>query len=176
MRLHGTSIPSPVCLAAAGLLLVSTGSVQADDLEISIQVQTGDGEKEGEKVKTTKTRKQPSAEEPSPRPVFKVKRNEQVQVRWKAKHHGKSETLKNVLVHFYVDEEKKAGQKRPPKLGKDVIHEGALTLDFKPGNKATGRFRLKIPQAGAYLIRVETRNLLDQHGHEHYAALDLVVE
>ena len=47
-------------------------------------------------------------------------------------------------------------------------------MDFKPGNSASGTFSLAIDQPGTYLVRVETRNLLDQHGHDYYVAIDLV--
>ena len=49
-------------------------------------------------------------------------------------------------------------------------------MDFEPADKASGQFTLAIPESGSYLIRIETQGMLDAHGHEHYAALDLIVD
>ena len=59
---------------------------------------------------------------------------------------------------------------------KDPLQESALWMDFKPGSMATGKFSVAIAEPGAYLLRVETREMLATHGHEHYAALDLICE
>ena len=40
--------------------------------------------------------------------------------------------------------------------------------------KAGARTRVKIDRPGVYLVRIETRNT--QSDHEHFAAIDLVVE
>ena len=52
--------------------------------------------------------------------------------------------------------------------------ETAFDMDFKPGAKAGQRNTLRIDTPGVYLIRVETRET--QSDHEHFAAIDLVVE
>ncbi len=82
-------------------------------------------------------------------------------------------TLENVVVHFYVAQQTKVGQKELPDLKGDVVTESAFEMDFKPGSKAGQRTKLKIDTPGVYLIRVETRNT--QSDHEHFSAIDLVV-
>ncbi len=52
--------------------------------------------------------------------------------------------------------------------------ETAFEMDFKPGAKAGARTTFKVDAPGAYLIRVETKQT--QSDHEHFAAIDLVVE
>ncbi len=47
-------------------------------------------------------------------------------------------------------------------------------MDFKPGAKAGARNTLKVDKPGAYLVRVESRQT--DSDHEHFAAVDLVVE
>jgi hypothetical protein len=47
-------------------------------------------------------------------------------------------------------------------------------MDFKPGAKAGARNSFKVDKPGVYLIRVESRQT--QSDHEHFAAVDLVVE
>ena len=52
--------------------------------------------------------------------------------------------------------------------------ETAFDMDFKPGGKAGGRNTVRIDSPGAYLIRVESRQTGSDH--EHFAAIDLVIE
>lgn len=79
-------------------------------------------------------------------------------------------------MHFFVVKIDKIGQGTVPKLDKHVAHEGVLAMDFKPNEKASGEFTLTIPKSGSYLVRVETIGTLRPHGHEHYAAIDLLIE
>ena len=85
-------------------------------------------------------------------------------------------TLANVVVHFYVAKQEKAGQPATPDLGVEanVVFESAIEMDFKPGAKAGARNTLKIDKPGAYLVRIESRQTGSDH--EHFAAVDLVVE
>ena len=110
----------------------------------------------------------------NPRPVLKVKPNEPVRIQYMLTNVYPHKTLENVVVHFFVVREEKAGQKEIPDLKGEVVLESAFDMDFKPGGKAGQRTTLKIDEPGAYLIRVETRNT--QSDHEHFAAIDLVVE
>jgi hypothetical protein len=111
----------------------------------------------------------------NPRPVLKAKVNEPVRIQYLLTNVYPHKTLENVVVHFFVVRQKKAGQKEIPDLkGDGVVLESAFDMDFKPGGKAGQWTRLKIDTPGAYLIRVETRNT--QSDHEHFSAVDLVVE
>ncbi len=49
-------------------------------------------------------------------------------------------------------------------------------MDFKPSDSVSGEFTIRIHEAGSYLVRVETIGMVSEHGHDHYAALDIVVE
>lgn len=161
-------------LAAATLTVFSVGrpdTASADNFKMSVQV------RQGQRQLTTRfTRQQPAPKKQPPRLIFKIASGKKLQVRWSATNTGTSETEKNVLVHFFVVQEEKPGQPKVPPLGKDVEHEGAITVDFKPGDRAGGEFTVTPDKPGSYLIRVETIGLANSHGHEHYAALDLVVE
>ena len=69
----------------------------------------------------------------------------------------------------------KAGQKDLPDLtGDDVVLESAFEMDFKPGAKAGQKNTLRIDKPGVYLVRVETRQT--NSDHEHFSAIDLVIE
>jgi hypothetical protein len=109
----------------------------------------------------------------NPRPVFKVRPDEPVKVQFLLTNVYPHKTLENVVVHFFVVRQEKAGQKEIPDLKGDVVLESAFDMDFKPGGKAGQRTTFKIAEPGAYLIRVETCNT--QSDHEHFAAIDLIV-
>jgi hypothetical protein len=47
-------------------------------------------------------------------------------------------------------------------------------MDFKPDGRVGLRQRVRIDQPGAYLVRVES--VQSDSDHEHFAALDLVIE
>ena len=107
--------------------------------------------------------------------MVEVRRNAPVVLSWHAVNTGKTDSFEDVLVHFFVVEEKAIGQADVPKLSAGVVFEGALTMDFKPRDKADWRASFKIPEAGNYLVRVETIGMAAKHGHEHFAAMDLLV-
>jgi hypothetical protein len=157
-----TLVASFVALAGAA------PKATASDIEISIEVAAG-----AQLVRTTQTEIEPSQKKPHPRHACHLKAHEPFVVSWKATNVGKSETFKDVTIHCVVAAEKAPGQLAVPSL-RDPIEESALWMDFKPGRSATGRFSLAIDEPGAYLLRVETREMLQTHGHEHYAALDLI--
>jgi hypothetical protein len=150
--------------------VLTTAAAAASDFEIRVSVKS-----EGRETRTERTDESPSRGRSQPRPLMEVGRNATVVLSWRAENTGKAETFEDVLVHFFVVEERKAGQAAIPKLSAGVVYEGALTMDFRPHEKADWQMTLKIPDAGSYLVRVETIGLESKHGHEHFAALDLVV-
>ncbi|MDR3638455.1 MAG: hypothetical protein P4L84_31920 [Isosphaeraceae bacterium] len=116
----------------------------------------------------------PPASGKNPRPVVHAKVNEPIKVQWMFTNVYPHKTLENVVVHFYVARQEKVGQKEIPELGEDVVQESAFEMDFKPGAKAGQRNTFKIDAPGAYLVRVESRQTGSDH--EHFAAIDLVIE
>lgn len=158
-------------LLALALGRVLTATPAATDFEIGVEVKAGD-----RLVQTDHTEQAPSPEKPPPRPVMEQATNEPISVSWHAENTSKSKLFEDVLVHFFVVRETEVGQAEIPKLDKGVIYEGALTMDFNPGESADWQFALKIREAGNYLLRVETIGMLDQYGHEYYSAMDLAVK
>jgi hypothetical protein len=110
----------------------------------------------------------------NPRPVVKAKVGDPIKIQWTFINVYPHKTLENVVVHFFVAREAKAGQKELPELTDQVVLETAFDMDFKPGGKAGQRNTLHINEPGVYLIRVESGKT--QSDHEHFAAIDLVVE
>jgi hypothetical protein len=162
---------SPAFLGLALGCVLTTATAGASDFEIRASIKS-----DGRETQTERTNQSPSQNRTLPRPVMEVDRNTAVLFSWHAENTGKSETFEDVLVHFFVVEEKKTGQIQVPKLSAGVVYEGALTMDFRPRDKANWQMTLKIPDAGSYLVRVETIGMPAKHGHEHFAAMDLVVK
>ncbi|GAC1473242.1 MAG: hypothetical protein NVSMB9_21530 [Isosphaeraceae bacterium] len=110
----------------------------------------------------------------NPRPVLKAKAGQAIKVQWMLTNVYPNKTLENVVVHFFIAKEEKAGQKGLPDLRGDVVVESAFEMDFKPGAKAGQRSTIRIDEPGVYLVRVETRQT--NSDHEHFSAVDLVIE
>ena len=116
----------------------------------------------------------PPASGKNPRPVLKVKAGEPVKVQFMLTNVYPHKTLENVVVHFFVAREAKIGAKELPDLNGETVLESAFEMDFKPGAKAGQKNTLRISTPGVYLVRVETRQT--NSDHEHFSAIDLVVE
>jgi hypothetical protein len=100
-----------------------------------------------------------------------------VKVKWVLTNSHAKDSFKDVVVHFFAVKEDEAGQKVVPQLGKSVTVESASTVDFRPGDKTRAELTFTIDTPGAYLLRLETIGAaIDPGGHEHYAALDVVVQ
>ena len=116
----------------------------------------------------------PPARGKNPRPVLKVKAGDPIKVNWMLTNVYPHKTLENVVVHFFVVKVDKVGSKDAPDLNGEVVTESAFEMDFKPGAKAGQKNSLKIKEPGVYLVRIETRQT--NSDHEHFSAIDLVVE
>jgi hypothetical protein len=110
----------------------------------------------------------------NPRPVVRARVGDPIRVEWVLTNVYPHKTLEDVVVHFFIARQEKAGQKELPDLRGDVVLETAFDMDFKPGGKAGQRNTVQVDAPGIYLVRVETRQT--RSDHEHFAAIDLVVE
>ncbi len=149
------------------IALILAGSVRAEHAKISLEVATA-----REQVAAFVDQTPPDWGKNS-RHILKAKVNEPIRINYLLTNVYPHKTLENVVVHFFIAPLKKAGQKELPDLQGDIVTEAAFDMDFKPGSKAGQRMTVKIPTAGVYLVRIETRNT--QSDHEHFAAIDLVV-
>jgi hypothetical protein len=153
----------------SALALLGSPAAWADDFVISLQISQGD-----QTTESKLTRQHPTTGEQPPRLVFKGVLGKPLRVTWKVTNASGATTYRDVLVHFLLAPEKEAGQLEAPPLGKDDIeHEGAVTLDFKPGDQAMGEFTTTFDKDGVYLLRVETIGVKDAAGHEYHAAVDV---
>lgn len=152
-----------------GVWLLLAGSGFAEHAKITLEV-TAPKEKESAFMDQT-----PPASGKNPRPVVHARVGEPIRVQWLMTNVYPNKVLKDVVVHFFVARQEKAGQKDLPDIsGPDVVQESAFDMDFRPGGHAGGRMTFRIDAPGTYLIRVETKNT--QSDHEHFSAVDLVIK
>jgi len=147
---------------------LAASAARAEHAKINLDVATPQDQK------TAFVDQTPPASGKNPRPIVRTRVNEPIKIQWHLTNIYPHKTFENVVVHFFIAREEKVGQKELPDLNGEVVLESAFDMDFKPGTKVGQRNTLRISSAGVYLIRIETRQT--QSDHEHFAAIDLVVE
>lgn len=154
----------------AAVLLAKAAPIRAEHAKITLDV-AGPNDQVTAFVDQT-----PPPSGKNPRPVLKVKAGDPVRVQCHFVNVYPHKTLTDVVVHFYVARIDAVGQKDLPDLSEPdrLVIETAFDMDFRPGGKAGARTTVKVATPGVYLVRVESRNT--QSDHEHFAAVDLVVE
>jgi hypothetical protein len=116
-------------------------------------------------------------EKPKARATLEAKTGDKITVKWTLRSTAAKETAKDVTVHFYAAKISKLAEPPPSRLDKNVVTETALTMDFKPKDKTEGELNFQIDEPGFYLLRLETIGAaVGLDGHEHFAALDLIVQ
>jgi hypothetical protein len=98
------------------------------------------------------------------RPVFTARVKEVVSFQWSAMNGTPGAALSDVTLHVFMDHG--AVRSDAPKPGPNALYEGAVILDFEPGGKSTGEFRLPLPESGTYFVRVETIGAAKKLGKE----------
>lgn len=150
--------------------LFSCSAARADHFSIDLKVRAG------KESKTAQTETASLGTQPKKRDIFNVKAGDRITVKWTLTKKD-AKAVKNVLVHFFAVKLQELGQKTTPKLDKGVLAESALVMDFNPKDKTQGELSFVITQAGPYLLRVETIGAaVGDSGHEHFAALDVLVK
>lgn len=156
-------------IAATALMLASaTAPSRGEHAKITLDVKAGDSSR------TAFVDQTPPPSGKSPRPVITARAGAPIKVEWMFQNVYPHKTLENVVIHFFIAPEEKAGQKDLPPIDAEVVLETAFDMDFKPGARAGARTTVRIETPGAYLVRVES--IQTGSDHEHFAAIDLVVE
>lgn len=152
-----------------GLILLFSGSARAEHFKIELTV------KSGQDQQTAHADTDPPPQGSNPRPVCHAKRGEELTLQFFFSSNFPHSAIKNVRVCYYIAAIKEAGKRALPDPGKPRLLEGAFDMDFKPDTGKVGlRQRIHIDQPGVYLVRVESQH--SDSDHEHFAALDLVIE
>ena len=111
------------------------------------------------------------------RAVVTAKTGETVSVSWHLKSGFPHGVMKAATVHFFVVREGQIGQKPvPDPAGKNGVVDNKFVMDFAPKSEASGSLRFAVSQSGAYLIRIQSEDTHEEHGHEHFAAVDLKID
>src|SRR5262245_28521799 len=100
-------------------------------------------------------------------PMFAVKRGETLAVQWTAVNPASGAVLSGVTLHAVLD-----GNPGP---GASGLYEGAVNLDFRPGERSTGSFRMPMVEPGKYVLRVETIGVRARLGKETSASMAVTV-
>jgi hypothetical protein len=158
-------------LAAATLaLFLSVSVAQAEHFEIQLTV-TSAADKQTSFSDTCMPDRMQGFK---PRPVAHAKAGEEIVLQYFVSSNFPHDTIKNVTMRYYIVPQAKVGQDKVPNR-ENAVTQGHFVMDFKPGTGKVGlRERLKIEKAGTYLVRVESEN--SDTDHEHFSAIDLVVE
>jgi hypothetical protein len=107
------------------------------------------------------------------RPVFTAKVKEVVLIQWSAVNLVSGATLSDVTLHVFMD--RGAARSEASKPRPNALYESAVVLDFEPGGRSTGEFRISMPESGSYWVRAETIGAGKRLGKEVVAAMQVSV-
>jgi len=144
---------------AFGALLGHCFGAGANDFSINLKVQSGGREQTAM-----------SGQSVAP-PTFTAKAKEVVWVQWSVTNGAAGTALSDITLHVFMDD----GRAAAPKPGPKALYESALIQDFEAGVKSSGEFRMPMPEAGTYLVRVETIGAAKKLGKEVAAVMQVSV-
>ena len=144
---------------ALGVLLGPCFGAGANDFSINLKVQSGGREQTAM-----------SGQSVAP-PTFTAKAKEVVWVQWSVTNGAAGTALSDITLHVFMDD----GRAAAPKPGPKALYESALIQDFEAGVKSSGEFRMPMPEAGTYLVRVETIGAAKKLGKEVAAVMQVSV-
>jgi hypothetical protein len=169
-------------VVAIAVVFSATSALRAEHARIDLRVS-----RQGNEVAATADQEPPAGGHNEP-PVLKVKANEPLVFQFFLTNIYPHKEIEHVQVRYYVVRVGALGRKPPsslrertgpdddsqPLLDPGVVTAGQFDLDFKPDCRVGTRLKFKISEPGFYSARVETLNT--QSDHEHFSAIDLVVE
>ena len=146
---------------AFGVLLGPCFGAGANDFTINLKIQSGPREQTA------------SSGQSAALPTFAAKVKEVVWVQWSAVNGAAGPPLSDITLHVFLDR----GDTRAaaPKPGPKALYESALIQDFEAGVKSSGEFRMPMPEAGTYFVRVETIGAAKKLGKEVTAVMQVTV-
>ena len=111
----------------------------------------------------------------NPRPVCHAKVGEPLVFQFFMSSNFPHDAIKGVTVRYFIVPIPKVGSPDVPNSGDDALVSGHFIMDFKPDTGKVGlRQVFHADKPGVYLVRVQSEN--SDSDHEHFSALDLVVE
>ncbi|HEU4751767.1 MAG TPA: hypothetical protein VFU47_01585 [Armatimonadota bacterium] len=101
---------------------------------------------------------------------------EELYLEWSFRSEFPHGVMKAVRARLFVAPEGEIGQRKLPPAGTPTVLDNDLVASFRPKHLARGHLYFRAPEPGNYLVRLESEETIKEHGHEHFAALDLKVE
>jgi hypothetical protein len=111
----------------------------------------------------------------NPRQVLQAAAGEELTLEWELSSVYPHGTMRRVVIRIFVAPEAEIGQRREPPADAPRVIDNSFTADFLPHHKARGHVRFRVADRGNYLVRLESEETQKGHGHEHFAAVDLLV-
>ena len=108
------------------------------------------------------------------RPIFHGRKGEVLHLQFLFTNANPHDFLKQVGIRYYIVPDKDGSIKSSPNAETNVVVTGRFVLDFKFKGKLGFKEKFSIPNAGRYLLRVESSN--SAADHEHFAAIDLDIQ
>ena len=156
-------------IAFIAAILLATAALRAEHFKIELTIQPSAEDS------TAHSDTEPPMGGLHPRPLCHVKAGQEITLQFFFTSNFPHDPLKSVGVHYFIAREKEAGTKAQAEPDKAPVLDGRFVMDFKPETGRVGlRQRLHIDQAGTYLVKVISEN--SDSDHEHFAAIDLVVD
>ena len=161
-----------IILAFAMGTLGLTPCLLAEHFAIDLTVESGHEKAEGH------ADTYPPAQGNNPRMTCRAKRDEPIVMQFFFRSNFPHNPIKNVTVRYFVAPVQKQGD--VPDASAATVINGHFVMDFKPrseqdpGGKVGLRQQFLISRPGAYLVRVQSEN--SDSDHEHFAAIDLIIE
>jgi len=106
--------------------------------------------------------------------VFPAKLKEVLSVQWTAVNGTPRAILSDVTLHIFMDRMSPSADTSKP--GPAALYESAVILDFEPGAKSIGEFRMRMPEPGTYLVRAETIGAAKKLGKEVVVQMPVLVQ
>ena len=146
---------------ALGALLGPCFGAGANDFSINLKVQSGGREQTAISGQSTAP------------PTFTAKAKEVVWVQWSVANGAAGTALSDITLHVFMD--RGDARAAAPKPSPKALYESALIQDFEAGVKSSGEFRMPMPEAGTYFVRVETIGAARKLGKEVAAVMQVWV-
>jgi len=96
------------------------------------------------------------------------------EIKWSVAGANGVRPVPDVTVHVFLERLGAGSRANTPTAGPNALYESAVVSDFAPGSRCTGQVTLEVPEAGNYVLRVETIGAA-LSGRQQAAAIDLAV-
>jgi hypothetical protein len=98
-----------------------------------------------------------------------------LEIKWSVATASGAKAVPDVTVHVFLERASAAGAANAPKASANALYDSAVGVDFIAGSRSTGQISIEVPDAGDYVLRVETIGAAAKVGREQAAAIDLKV-